>query len=92
MRGRLAVEQRQLGRLHDVGADVALGGLHEQEHLDVAEEGQTQRQAAEARHAGVAAERRDGLWKVLLVIGMFRSLVRVPAGVMPERKLLGVKC
>ena len=60
---RLAVVQRQLGRLHDVRAAVALGGLHEHEHLDVAQEGQAHRDAAVgAQRAGEAAERgqREG--------------------------------
>src|SRR5262249_31504374 len=59
--GGLTVEQRQLGCLHYVGADVALHGLHEQEHLNVAEEGQAHCQTAETGDTGIAAERRNGL-------------------------------
>ena len=54
----LRVEHRQLGGLHDVGADITLDGFHEEEHLDVAEERQAE---AEAAARGVAAEIRDGL-------------------------------
>ena len=58
----LAVEERDLGGLEDVGALVALGGVDEEVGLDVAEDGEAQRgagrgvEAAELRHRqGIAA-------------------------------------
>ena len=46
LQGRgLAVERGDARRLHDVDAVVALHGFHEQEHLDLAQEGQAQRRS-----------------------------------------------
>ena len=45
-RRRLSVEHRQLRRLHDVRATVALGRFQEQEHLDIAQKCHAKRQTA----------------------------------------------
>src|SRR5579875_2843255 len=66
--GRLPVEQRQLGRLHNIGTSIASYRFHEQEHLNVAEECQAHRQAAVAGDAGVATK-----WWHSLRIGQLRD-------------------
>ena len=91
-RRSLAVEHRQLRRLHDVGALIALGGFQEHEHLDVAEERQAQ--PMPPLPPGTLGKPPNGgiaMPKLELRIGMPRSLVNVPAGVRPDRNLSGVK-
>ena len=62
----LAVEERDLGGLEHVAAAVALGGVDEEEGLDVAEDGEAQRgpgrgvEAAELRHGQREAALLEG--------------------------------
>ena len=77
----LAVEQRHLGGLQDVGAPVALGGVDEEEGFDVAEDGEARAMAPAAAsnppNCGTASP------KLPCVNGMSRSAAKMPGADMP---------